>query len=127
MQPPIRAPRSQPDGATFNFAAQTVLYAIFNQRLQQHAGNQHIQTLGVHLFFKAQLLAETSYFDRKVIFDEVQLVAQRAEVLMLAQQASQDAREFQHSEARRVRIGADQRRDRVQRIEQKVRIDLAGE
>src|SRR6266852_2239044 len=104
-----------------------MLYAVFAQRLQQHARHQHIQALRVHLFFKTQLLAKPRDFDRQVILDKVQLIAQRTQILVLAQQAPQDARKLQHHETRLMRIGPNQRGYRIQGIEQEVGIDLAGE
>ena len=51
---------------------------------------------------------------------------QGGEVLVLAQQPAQDIRELVDHRARLLRVGADQRRDGVQRIEQEVRIDLVA-
>jgi hypothetical protein len=58
---------------------------------------------------------------------KLELLAQGAEVVVLAQQPAQHLGKLHHHHARLVGIGADQRRDRVQRVEQEVRIDLAGE
>ena len=46
---------------------------------------------------------------------------------MLPQQPPEDVTELENNNARHIRIEADERRHGVQRVEQKVRIDLAGE
>ena len=82
-----RRSRADADGAPFHLAAQAVLDAVFHQRLQHHAGHQHIQRVRGDVRFEAQLVAEADHLDGEVVLDEAQLVAQRAEVLVLAQQA----------------------------------------
>ena len=58
---------------------------------------------------------------------KAELFAQRDEVVLLAQQAAENLRELVDHLARLVGIQADQRGHRVQRVEQKMRIDLAAE
>ena len=53
------------------------------------------------------------------------LFAQRNESVGLTQQPSQNIRQLHDQLARRIRIEPHQRRNRVQRVEQEVRIDLA--
>src|SRR5207245_11725023 len=54
----------------------------------------------LNMLFKTQLLAETCHFNRKVIFNKIQLVPQRAEVVVLPQKAPKDPRKFQNHQAR---------------------------
>ena len=77
------APAAQPDGAAFHFAAQAVLNAVFDQRLQQHAGHQHIQRVVGDLLFEAQLVPEAHHLDGQIIVDEAHLVAQRVKLSCL--------------------------------------------
>src|SRR5882724_7780716 len=46
---------------------------------------------------------------------------------MLSKQTAKNIRQLVDYHARLMRVGANERRDRIQRVEQEVRIDLAGE
>ena len=74
-----------------------------------------------------QLRPEADHFDVEVLVDRLELLAQRDEVIGAAHQPAQQARELRDEHARRVGLRADERRDRRQRVEQEVRVDLAGE
>ena len=71
--------------------------------------------------------AEADDFDVEIIVDEFELFAQRDEGFVLAQKAAENVRKLEDHAAGHVRIEADERRDGIQRIEKKMRIDLAGE
>jgi len=115
------------DGTAFHLIAEAVLHGVFDQRLQQHAGNEHIERVRIDVAFKAQLIAEADEFDRQVIVDEFELIAQARHAFVFAQQAAEDAGEFQDHLAGAVGVDPDERGYRVQSIEEEVGIDLAGE
>ena len=74
-----------------------------------------------------QLRAEADDLDVEVLVDRLELLAQRDEVIGAAHQPAQQARELRDQHARRVGLRADERRDRRERVEQEVRVDLAGQ
>src|ERR1035438_731605 len=76
---------------------------------------------------KTELVSKAYHFDGQVVFNEAQLVAQRAEMIVLAQQPAQHLGKLHHHHARLVRVGANQRRYRIDRVEKEVRVDLAGQ
>ena len=68
--------------------------------------------------------AKTSNLDVQIIVDELQLLAERHKRFVLAQQPAQNVAELQHDLTRRVRVKTDQRRHGVQRVKEKMRINL---
>ncbi len=128
QQAAVRLPRAHVDLPAFHFRREAVLDGIFHHRLQQHAGHKCFERGGIDLFENLQLVSsEADHFDVEIIVNEIDLFAQRHERFMFAQQPAEDVRKFQHDAARHVRIKANQRRDGIQRVEEEVRIDLAGE
>src|SRR3984893_14491783 len=126
MQPPAAVGGAQLDSPAFQLRRQPVLQAIFDNGLQQHARNERLQGLVVNRFDKLQVVApEARHLNVQVVIDEIQFFFQLHKRLVLAQKSPQDVTELQHHAARRVRIEPDQRRYCIQRIEQKVRVDLA--
>ena len=90
-------------------------------------GTKGFERLGIHFLDDLQIVAaETRHFDVEIVVHETQLVLQRHKRIVLAQQAPQNISQLEHDDARLVGIVANQRRDRIQRIEQEMRIDLAG-
>src|SRR5437016_10179089 len=74
----------------------------------------------------AQLLpAKSHHLDVEVIVDELDLFTKLHKLIMLAQQPAQDLGELQNQLPRQIRIKTYQRRDGIQRVKQKMRIDLA--
>src|SRR5258708_15568011 len=103
-----------------------VLDAVLHQRLQQDAGDNDVERVRIEMFVDAQLVpAKADYFDIEIVVDKFDLFAKLDELIVFAQQAAQDLRELQDELTRAVGIKTDQRRNRVQRVKQKVRIDLA--
>src|SRR5207245_221401 len=84
-----------------------------------------VERFRLQLLDDAELLPEAHNFNVEIVVDELDFVTQLHEGLLLIQQASQDTREFQDHGAGCVGIDAHKRRNRIQRVEQKVRIDLA--
>ncbi len=66
-------------------------------------------------------------FDVEILVDGLELLAQRDEVLLAPQQSAEQSRELDDERARRLGLRADERGDRRQRVEQKMRVDLARE
>ena len=118
------------DGAQFDFSAadfrrKPVLQAIFDNRLEQHAGHERFQRGFVDLFHNFQVFAaEAGHFDVQVVVDELQFLAKRYKRFVLAQQPPKDIAQLEHHPAGRVRIKTDQRRYGVQRIEKKMGLEL---
>src|SRR5678816_1192847 len=79
------------------------------------------------LFSDAKLRPEANDLDVEVLVDRLELFTQRDEVLMAAQQPPQKRRELEDQRARGIRLRANQRRDRRQRVEEEVWVDLALE
>ena len=65
--------------------------------------------------------------DVEVFVDRLELLAQRHEVIRAAHQAAQDARELRDQHPRGFGLRADERRDRSERVEEEMRVDLARE
>ena len=82
---------------------------------------------GLICLHDAQLRAEAHDLDVEILVDRLELLAQRHEVIGAAHQAAQQARELGDQHARRLGLRADERRDRRQRVEQEVRVDLVRE
>ena len=106
---------------------QAVLDRVLDERLQQHARDHDVEGVGVDRFLDLQLGAEAHRLDVQVLVDRLELLPQRHEVLLAAQQAAEQPRELHDQHPRRLRLRPDQRRDRGQRVEEEVRVDLAGE
>src|SRR5712664_3135165 len=128
MQPAVTRCRSQLNFSAAELGRKTVFQTILHNRLEEHAGDKGLEGLFAELLDDFEIVAaEAGHFDVQIIVDELQFFAERHEGLMLAEEPSQNIAEFEHHAARGIRINADKRRNGVERIEQKVRIDLAGE
>src|SRR6185437_7925754 len=116
---------SQENAAAFNLGRKTVLDGVFYQRLQQHAGDHHIQRCGIEFLHNLELVTAKAHdLDVEIVVDEIDLILQRNECVTAVQQAAQDCGQLDDEFARCVRRDAHQRRNRIQRVEQKVRVDL---
>jgi hypothetical protein len=62
---------ADPNGAALDFAAQAVLDGVFHQRLQHHAGYQHIECVRGYVGFEAQFIAKSDHLNGKIILYEV--------------------------------------------------------
>src|SRR6267142_7215303 len=105
-----------------------MLQTIFHHRLQQHAWYKGFQRFVVDLLDNFQIVfAEPRHFDVQVVVDKLQFFFERYKRFVLAQQPPQDIAELEHYATGGVGIEADQRRNGIQRVEQKVWIDLTGQ
>src|SRR5579863_6200175 len=102
-----------------------MLDRILDQWLQQHARHHHIERRWIEFLYDTQLLtAKADDFDVEIVIDKLEFFAQRSERLAAVQQPSQNGGQLEDHVASRIWIEAHQRRNRIQRIEQKVRVDL---
>src|SRR5258707_3671528 len=98
---------------------------VFDDRLQEHAGNKRIERMFLDLLVNLKIVAaEPGKLDIEVIVDEVEVLLQRNKRLMLSQQPTQNVPQFDHHPASRVRIVSNHRNDGVQRTEPKLRLEL---
>src|SRR5260370_7682499 len=103
-----------------------MLDAVFHQRLQQDAGHNDVECVWIKMLVDTQLVpAKADYFDIEIVIDKFDLFEKLNKLLMLAQQPTQDLGELQNQLTRTVGIKTHQRRNGIQRIKKKVRIDLA--
>ena len=122
----IGATAANVDAAAIDFVGQAVLDGVFDQRLQNHAGNQMVERGGVKLLHDFQLVAaEARDLDVEIVVEEFEFFAQRHEGVALAQQPPQNVAQLHDHLAGRIWIAPHQRRHRVQGVEQKVGVDLA--
>src|SRR4029450_2988850 len=125
MQSLFHSPGPQRNGAPLDLAAQPVLDAIFDQRLQQHTRQLHVQSGRLHILSELQLVSEADHLDRKIIVNKIQFFPQAAEIIVLPQQSPENVGQLIDYHARRGRISADKGGNRVQSVKQEVRVDLA--
>ena len=102
-----------------------MLDAVLDQGLQQHAGHQQLQRVGIDFLHHAQLLrAKPHHLDAQVVVGKGQLFAERHIRIVILEQRAQDVAQLHNHLPRHLRPEADQRSDGIERVEQKVGIDL---
>src|ERR1700688_1876476 len=105
-----------------------MLEAIFDDGLQEHAGNEGFESVFVELLDDFEIVAaEPGYFDVEIVVNEFKFFVKWNKGFVLAQQAPQNIAEFQDDAASGVGIEADQSGDGVEGVEEEMGIDLAGE
>jgi len=102
---------------------------ILDQRLQHEVGHDAVQQVGAGLHRQAQAFAEPRLFDLEVGVQQGQFLGQR--MLVAAVVGESGAQEVghaaEHAVGLAVGLARDQRGDRVQGVEQEVRIDLQAQ
>lgn len=99
---------------------------ILDQRLQGERRHHHLRDV-CQLPLHDEAIGEADLLDRKVSARQFELLRQRHFVAFrVAQAESQEVGQLHHRLLCQRRIAADQRDDRVQRIEQKVRLELSA-
>src|SRR5438093_4177767 len=112
---------------SFNLGSNAVLDGILNNGLQDHARNHVPERVVVNLFFDLELvLSKADDFDIQVIVDKLELFPQRDKVFMALKQLSQDMRKLDDDGSSLGRIRANEGRNRIQGVEQKVGVNLIG-
>ena len=105
-----------------------MLQGVFDDRLQEHAGHKRVQGILIYVLENLQIVAaKAGYFDIQIIVDKIEFLLQSHKSVVLAQKPAENIAQLQHHHAGLVRVIANQRSDRIQRVEKKVRIDLAAE
>ena len=108
MQAAIAVGGAQLDLAAFDFGGQAVLETIFDDGLQEHAGNKGFESVFVEFLDDFEIIAtEAGDFDVEIIVDEFEFFVERNEGFVLAQQATQNIAEFEDDAAGGVGIEAD--------------------
>ena len=74
-----------------DLAREAVLDRVLDQRLQDHARHDEVDRVRVDVLHHFQLRSEADHLDVEVLVDRLELIAQRDEVLVTAQQTSQAA------------------------------------
>jgi len=116
---------AQRNAAAFDFGRKSMLDAVFHQRLQQHAGNHGFKRCRIEILDDLELVPSKAHdFNIQIVVDELHFLAQRNERIRTVQQAAKNGSEFQDHLASRVGIEAHQRRNGIQCVEQKVRVNL---
>src|SRR6516225_11572050 len=128
MQPAIAVGSPEINPTAFQFRGQPVLQAVLDNGLKQHAGDKGIERMVIDLFHDLEVvLAEAGDLNVEIIIDKRELLAQGHKSLVLPKKPPQNVAQLQHDAPGRVGVYANERRDRVQGVEQEVRVDLASE
>src|ERR1035438_226053 len=124
-QPRLDHAAAQRDAAAFDLRSKPMLDAILDERLQQHARNHRFKRWRIEVFDDVEFVTAKAHdFNIEVIVDELDLLAKRNKRIGTVQQPPKNGRKLQNHLSRRIGIEAHQRRNGIQRIEEKVRIDL---
>src|SRR5262245_56645035 len=106
-------------------ARPTVLYGVLHQRLQDQVRDQLAEAQRVDASLDAQALVESRALDVEVRGRDPELLLERDELLLGAvQDVAEDVSEALDARLRLVGIDVDELRDRVQAVEEEVRVDL---
>ena len=102
-----------------------VLQRILKQRLQQELGHQRVQRIGIDRSRDGQSVSKADAHDREIVIGQRQLIAQGDLVLasMLERQSQEITQPRQHAVGG-FDVSMHQRRDTVQRVEEKMRVNL---
>jgi hypothetical protein len=104
-----------------------VLDGVFDEGLEEHRRDDDVESFGGDFFDDAELFAKADAFDVEIVVGEVELFAEGDEGVAVAEEDSEDVAELDDHLAGEVGLGANERGDRVEGVEEKVRIDLALE
>src|SRR5450755_1372683 len=96
---------------------ESVLDGILHHGLKQHAGKKGFERVFINFLEDLEFVAaEANHFDVEIVVNEGQLFAQRNKGFVFTEQPAQDIGKLENYAAGHVRIEANQRRHRVQRI-----------
>ena len=103
-----------------------MLHRIFNQRLNQERRNHQVFYLGFNIQFNTHaIFAETRHLKREIAHGLLDLARQRNQIRRIVQRTAVEHRELTQQNARFVGISAHERRDSINSVEQKMRVNLA--
>jgi len=108
------------DFSPVEFWREAVLEAIFDDGLEEHAGDKGFESFFVDLLDDVEVVAaEAGDFDIEIVVDEFELFAQGDESFVLAQEAAENVAQFEDDAAGVIGIEADEGGDSVERVERK--------
>ena len=101
-----------------------VLDRVLDERLHEKRRHHHLVGRGADAAVDHEVVAEARLLELEVRLDVPHLIGERDELRRLAQRGAAVLRKRRDQMPRLVRLRADKRRDRVERVEQEVRLDL---
>jgi len=107
------------------FTRDTVFDRVLDERLQQQRRHQRVERLGLDLVPDHEAVGKTCSFDLQVLAEEVELGAERD--FLFAEPLEREPQQVAQTHERPiggVHVAVHQRRNGVQRVEQKVRMQL---
>jgi len=108
--------------------ADPVLDRVLHQRLQDHRRHQAVGRIAGHVVLKGETRPEAHPLHRQEGTHQRDLLRQRHLALGIhAQAAAEEVRQLQGHATRRRRIDRGQGADRIQAVEQEVRVDLGAQ
>ena len=103
-------------------------HRVLHQGLDQERRNHHVLDLGLHVANQLQaVLAETRQLEHEVALRLLELAAELDQVAGILKRAAVELRELAQQRAGTRGVGARERSDGVDGVEQEVRVDLALE
>src|SRR5262249_13217957 len=118
----VRVDRHRADAA---LARQAVLDGVLDQRLQDEVRDELAKAAGVDVGLHAQALVEAGALDVEVRTRHLEFLGQRYELLLGSMEdVAEDLGEALDAGLRLVGVGVDQLGDRVEAVEEEVRVDL---
>ncbi len=67
-----------------------MLDGVFDERLEEHGGDDDVEGVGGDFFYYAELFAEADDFDVEVVVGEVELFAEGDEGVAIAEEDAED-------------------------------------
>ena len=126
LEQAVASPRQHLHFASFDEMGDAVMYCVFDERLQNQGRHGEGEGVLRHIEPSPQPLAETYLFDGEEGLGERDLLGERDRRSRAQPQALAEEAGHQETHAsRRLGVGADQRRDGIQAVEQEMRIELA--
>jgi hypothetical protein len=107
-----------------------VLDGVLDERLKRERWNHAVERLGVDPFDDVQPIAQAQLLEREIVADESQLLGQRDVFTRGAfdvEHVAEHVTEPLERVLRRLRLARDERGQRVQRVEEKVRVELTAQ
>ena len=119
---------AESDDAAGDARLESVLDAVFDQRLQEHAGDGDFERRGIDFLGNGELFrAEAGDFDGQIVVGGGELVAEGNEGVVLAEHFAENVGELDDELASLLGAEADERGDGAEGVEEEMRVDLALE
>src|SRR5580658_597900 len=101
-----------------------MLHGILNQRLDRKNRDGNLQSFRIDLNLDAQLLAEAKTLDFEIGLHDAQFLFERQKGSLGFQEVAKNVRQVQHGVPRAARRARNNSVQRVQGVEQEMRVDL---